>query len=211
MTKPFPFLIALCLLVLAGCSPVGALASPTGLPSAIPSSTVVTAEIPAATVIPTNAPTSSPVPAETPTAQAATSEPVQAASITLTWYGQAAFLLTTSTGLRALMDPAGPGTGYTIPQLDAIDVVTVSHEHSDHSYVSLAAGSPLILRGLAGSGWASIDQTVKGVRIRSVGVYHDEDKGSQRGRNAIFIFDIWTCTACKHGLHRGYIAFRGCC
>jgi L-ascorbate metabolism protein UlaG (beta-lactamase superfamily) len=31
---------------------------------------------------------------------------------------------------------------------------------------------------------------VKGVRVRTVGVYHDDSQGSKRGKNAIFVFDI---------------------
>jgi L-ascorbate metabolism protein UlaG (beta-lactamase superfamily) len=112
------------------------------------------------------------------------------AAITLTWFGQSTFVLKTSTGLNALLDPTSPGAGYTIPTQTGIDLVTVSHEHSDHNAVSLAAGSPLVLKGLAGNDWAKTDQTVKGVRVRSVGVYHDDSQGSKRGKNAIFIFDV---------------------
>jgi L-ascorbate metabolism protein UlaG (beta-lactamase superfamily) len=108
----------------------------------------------------------------------------------LTWWGQSTFVLKTSTGLNALLDPTGAGTGYKIPTLDGIDLVTASHEHSDHNAVNLASGSPLVLKGLAGGDWAKIDQTVKGVRVRTVGTYHDGAQGGQRGKNAIFIFDV---------------------
>lgn len=111
-------------------------------------------------------------------------------TITLTWWGQSTFVLKTSTGLNALLDPTGPGTGYSIPTQAGIDLVTVSHEHSDHNAVNLAADSPLVLRGLAGNDWAKLDQTVKGVRVRTVGVYHDDAQGSKRGKNAIFVFDV---------------------
>ena len=112
------------------------------------------------------------------------------ATITLTWWGQATFVLKTSTGLDVLLDPTGSGTGYKIPTLDGIDLVTTSHEHSDHNAVNLAAGSPLVLKGLAGNDWAKIDQTVQGVRVRTVGTYHDDSQGSKRGKNAIFVFDV---------------------
>jgi L-ascorbate metabolism protein UlaG (beta-lactamase superfamily) len=112
------------------------------------------------------------------------------AAVTLTWFGQSTFVLKTSTGLNSLLDPAGSGTGYDIPMQSGIDLVTVSHEHSDHNAVNLADGSPIVLHGLAGNDWAKIDQTVKGVRVRTVGVYHDDTLGSQRGKNAIFVFDV---------------------
>jgi L-ascorbate metabolism protein UlaG (beta-lactamase superfamily) len=140
-----------------------------------------------------SAPTSAPSltkPPASPTAPTASAPTSQDATINLTWYGQSTFVLSASIGLQALLDPMGPGTGYKIPTLDGIDLVTTSHEHSDHNAANLASGSPLVLRGLAGNDWAKIDQTVKGVRVRTVGVYHDDTQGSKRGKNSIFIFDM---------------------
>jgi L-ascorbate metabolism protein UlaG (beta-lactamase superfamily) len=72
-----------------------------------------------------------------------------------------------------------------------MDLVTVSHEHTDHNATDLADGDPIVvLRGLGLDGWAKIDQTIKGVRVRTVGVFHDETQGTQRGKNAIFVFDV---------------------
>jgi L-ascorbate metabolism protein UlaG (beta-lactamase superfamily) len=110
--------------------------------------------------------------------------------MSLTWLGQSTFVLTTNTGLKALLDPAGPGTGYTIATVAGVDLVTVSHEHSDHNDVGLASGSPAILRGLSGGDWTKIDQTVKGVRVRTIPTYHDDTQGSQRGKNAVFVFEM---------------------
>jgi len=165
------YLVAVLILItlLAGC----------GTP-ATPTASAPTAQVAATAVPPSPVPTTLPTPVTLP----------KDATITLTWFGQATFVLKTSTGLNALLDPAGPGTGYDIPTQSGIDLVTVSHEHSDHNAVSLAAGSPMVLRGLAGNDWAKIDQTVKGVRVRTVGVYHDDTQGSQRGKNAIFVFEV---------------------
>ena len=147
---------------------------------------------PAVSASATAAPTSSSPAIATPVASTPTTAAPAGkdATISLTWYGQSTFVLTTNTGLKALLDPTGPGTGYKIPTLDGIDLVTISHEHSDHNAINLASGNPLVLRGLAGNDWAKIDQTVKGVRVRTVGVYHDDAQGSKRGKNSIFIFDV---------------------
>jgi len=139
---------------------------------------------------PTSAPPAQTKPPAAPTTPATPAPTGKDATISLTWYGQSTFVLTTNTGLKALLDPTGPGTGYKIPTLDGIDLVTISHEHSDHNAINLASGNPLVLRGLAGNDWAKIDQTVKGVRVRTVGVYHDDAQGSKRGKNSIFIFDV---------------------
>jgi L-ascorbate metabolism protein UlaG (beta-lactamase superfamily) len=110
-------------------------------------------------------------------------------SITITWLGQSTFVMSTSTGLKVLMDPTNPGA-YNPAPVEGADVVTVSHEHGDHNYVQMATGGPLIIRGLAQDGFAKIDQTIKAVHIRTVAAYHDADKGGQRGRNAVFVFEL---------------------
>jgi len=110
-------------------------------------------------------------------------------SIVVTWLGQSTFVMSTSTGLKVLMDPTNPGA-YNPAPVDGVDVITVSHEHGDHNYVQMATGTPLVIRGLTQDGFAKIDQTIKGVRIRTVPAYHDSEKGGQRGRNAIFVFEM---------------------
>ena len=72
----------------------------------------------------------------------------------ITWLGQSTFVVTTGAGFKALLDPAGASTGYTPAPVPGVDVVTMSHEHSDHNFAALATGSPLLLRGLSGSDWA---------------------------------------------------------
>jgi L-ascorbate metabolism protein UlaG (beta-lactamase superfamily) len=110
----------------------------------------------------------------------------------LTWYGQSCFLLESATGTRVVMDPIPAGLGYTPPADLRGDVVTVSHEHGDHNNVALVLGKPRILRGLTADkkGWVKVDEKVKDVAIRSVGVYHDEDKGAKRGLNTVFLFEV---------------------
>jgi L-ascorbate metabolism protein UlaG (beta-lactamase superfamily) len=115
----------------------------------------------------------------------------QAASstVTITWLGQSTFVLSTNSGLKVLLDPTNPGA-YNPAPVEGVDVVTVSHEHSDHNYVQMATGNPLVIRGLTQDGFAKIDRTIKAVHIRTVATYHDSDKGSQRGRNAVFVFEL---------------------
>lgn len=168
---------------------VASCASPTPTPTPPP---------PTATVAPTRVPptaTTAPIPptatlAPTATSVPPTATPVKEITATLKWLGHPTFILTTSTGLTALLDPMGAGVGYPLTPVSGVDLVTVSHEHSDHNNVALATGSPTILRGLVGNDWAKIDQTIKGVRIRTVGTFHDDAQGGQRGKNAIFVFEI---------------------
>ena len=118
-----------------------------------------------------------------------TSMAVSQTTIDLTWFGQATFLMKTGDGVKVLIDPVNPGMmKVEIP--DIIDLVTVSHEHGDHNYVEMAKGNPVVIHGLEGDGYADVDQLVKGIHIRTVGTFHDNQEGSQRGRNAIFIFEL---------------------
>ncbi len=111
------------------------------------------------------------------------------AAATLTYLGQSTFVMSTNTGLKVLIDPVAPMMRKNAP-VEGVDVVAVTHEHPDHNYVELATGNPTILRGLAGDGYAKIDQTVKGVRIRTVASFHDLKQGAERGKNAIFVFEM---------------------
>ena len=110
----------------------------------------------------------------------------------LTWYGQACFLLETAAGTRILMDPFTKGIGYEIPQGFKADIVTISHEHPDHNNVAFVAGKPRVIRGLTADkkGWTRVDEKVKDVSIRNVGVYHDDQRGATRGLNTVFIFEV---------------------
>src|SRR5688500_4127496 len=108
------------------------------------------------------------------------------ARLTLTWHGQACFVLQSPAGTRVVMDPI-PGTiGYTPPTDIAADAVTISHEHADHNNVTLVKGQPQILRGLTEDkkGWTGAKAKVKDVAIRSVGAYHDTTQGQERGLNS---------------------------
>lgn len=107
---------------------------------------------------------------------------------TLRWLGHSTVLLTSSGGTKVLMDPIPKGYGYDGPPLASVDVVTITHEHPDHTNVGLAEGSPEVLRGLSGGDWARIDEQIKDVNIRSVGTCHDGEDGVKRGKNAVFVF-----------------------
>ena len=64
--------------------------------------------------------------------------------------GHASFLLTTSAGTRCVTDPFDP-TAYDNMKYrrfkGTADVVTTSHEHSDHGAVGIVGGNPVIIKG----------------------------------------------------------------
>jgi L-ascorbate metabolism protein UlaG (beta-lactamase superfamily) len=110
----------------------------------------------------------------------------------LTWFGQSCFLLETAAGTRILMDPIAKGLGYALPPGLKVDAVTISHEHPDHNNLALATNKPKVLRGLTPDkkGWTRIDEKVKEVAVRSVPVYHDANRGADRGLDTVFLFEV---------------------
>jgi L-ascorbate metabolism protein UlaG (beta-lactamase superfamily) len=110
----------------------------------------------------------------------------------LTWFGQSCFLLETTTGTRILMDPIAKGIGYPLPAPLKVDAVTISHEHADHNNLALVAGRPKVFRGLTPDkkGWTRVDEKIKDVSVRSIAVYHDDNRGARRGLDTVFLFEV---------------------
>lgn len=110
--------------------------------------------------------------------------------VTIRGYGHAFFIITSADGVRIAADPFSD-IGYPMPNVQA-DVVTVSHEHSDHDNPKLVNGRPKILRGLemGGKHWAFVNFQQKDVRIRAFTAYHDKAQGKERGLNSIFLYEV---------------------
>jgi L-ascorbate metabolism protein UlaG (beta-lactamase superfamily) len=110
----------------------------------------------------------------------------------LTWFGQSCFLLETAAGTRVLIDPIPKNIGYPLPAGLRADLVTISHEHADHDNLAMVTNKPHVIHGLTADkkGWAHIDERFRDVSVRSVGVYHDDRRGAQRGLDTVFIFEV---------------------
>jgi L-ascorbate metabolism protein UlaG (beta-lactamase superfamily) len=114
--------------------------------------------------------------------------------VTIRWHGQSFFEVESSRGTRLVFDP------HVIdayePKPVAADIVLISHEHNDHNRAEIIknAERARIFHGLKPVGkkldWNPIDTTVRDVHIRSVGVYHDNAEGMERGKNMVFVVDV---------------------
>jgi L-ascorbate metabolism protein UlaG (beta-lactamase superfamily) len=117
------------------------------------------------------------------------------------WYGQSAFRLSAGASSVAI-DPFGDMShlgargiewGYPpIPELEAT-LVLVTHEHGDHNAVEVVGGAPEILRSTAGTFDSAIGE------VTAVASEHDEQAGSQRGPNTIFVFALDGLRVCHMG------------
>lgn len=107
------------------------------------------------------------------------------------WLGHATFLITSDDGTKIVTDPYTTTQNFKYGEInEAADIVTVSHEHSDHNNVAAVKGNPRVVRG---------SQEVKGIKFKGVATYHDTSQGSQRGKNTIFCFEVDGLRICHLG------------
>jgi L-ascorbate metabolism protein UlaG (beta-lactamase superfamily) len=131
--------------------------------------------------------------------------------VAVRFWGQGLVTVETYWNLRVAIDPYSPRIGYDDPKLEA-DLVLVTHDHFDHNNAGLIRGTPRVVQGLDRSGEvrrvdlvldrpanSTSPQVAKSeeatapsehaVRVRSVASFHDDAKGRQRGRNAMFLIE----------------------
>ena len=122
-------------------------------------------------------------------------------ALTIKWFGQACFLITTAAGTNIVFDPFPAQLGRTIPAVKA-DVVFVSHEHFDHNAVSALTSAGEVIGPIADK--PAVHQVVsagRGVSIacESVLTYHDSTNGSQRGTNTVRVIEVDDIRICHLG------------
>jgi len=113
----------------------------------------------------------------------------QPARITIEWFGHSFFRLISPGGTRIIADPFGPELSMSIPPVRP-HVVTIGREHPNHNSAGIAAGNPLILRGLSGDGgeWAKIRERVGDVFIYNVPV--TQRTYDMRTKGSAFVYEI---------------------
>ena len=99
------------------------------------------------------------------------------------WYGHSAFRLTTTEGVRIIIDPYEPGGLGGVIRYDQImdpaDIVLISHDHTDHNYTEGIKGPFRVIRKEG-----SYD--IKGLRIRATSTLH----GAGMGHNLMFVVEV---------------------
>lgn len=107
------------------------------------------------------------------------------------WLGHASFLITSDNGVKIITDPYTPGGPLSYGEItEPADIVTVSHDHSDHNNADAVPGKPEIVR----------DATrVKGIDFKAVPAHHDEDMGKKRGTDTMLCFEVDGIRVCHLG------------
>jgi len=107
------------------------------------------------------------------------------------YLGHSSFLITSDTGMKIITDPYETGGGLNYGEIkESADIVTVSHDHSDHNNAAAVQDNPQVVRGAA---------KVKGMEFKGISTYHDEAQGGQRGKNTILCFGVDGIKVCHLG------------
>ncbi len=88
-------------------------------------------------------------------------------------------------------DPYPPAIGLKLSRMDA-EVVTVSHDHDNHSYTQVVREGAYEIRGPG-------EYEVAGVSVIGVPTYHDSEKGAKHGRNTVYLIEIDDVRVCHLG------------
>lgn len=100
----------------------------------------------------------------------------------ITYLGHSSFKLKGKTA-SVVTDPFDPKfVGLKYPSCDA-EIVTISHNHSDHNQSQLVKAVRMVVNGPG-------EYEVSGVSIIGIPSFHDMKKGEQRGENTIYVFEI---------------------
>lgn len=112
------------------------------------------------------------------------------------WLGHSSFLIVSESGTRIVTDPYEPG-GFNGaikygPLNQPVDVIVASHEHADHFFPKMVAGSPIIVKGPG-------EFVVAGIEFYGVPTAHDPSEGAERGKNTVFFFTVDGIKVCHLG------------
>lgn len=108
----------------------------------------------------------------------------------ITYLGHSSFRLKGKT-TAVVVDPYADDIGIKFPKISA-DIVTISHDHSDHNKSSKVKD---VKRVIAGPG----EYEISGVSIIGMKTYHDEKKGEERGVNTVYVYEIDGVRLCHLG------------
>jgi L-ascorbate metabolism protein UlaG (beta-lactamase superfamily) len=111
----------------------------------------------------------------------------------VSWHGQSAFTLD-GDAATVFIDPWGDmsaaasrGIEWGYPEIEppaGVDLLIVTHEHSDHNGVEKIDGEPTLVRSQAGTHETPLGQVV------AIASEHDGVAGTERGPNTIVVFEL---------------------
>lgn len=100
----------------------------------------------------------------------------------ITYLGHSSFKIKGKSA-TVITDPFDPVmVGLKFPPQEA-DIVTISHDHNDHNYLSVVQNPKKVITGPG-------EYEVSGVSILGISSFHDDKKGEERGKNTVYVIEI---------------------
>lgn len=94
--------------------------------------------------------------------------------------------------VTVVTDPYDPEfVGLRYPKTEA-DIVTVSHCHPDHNFISIVGGGPFVISQPG-------EYEIKDVSVFGFSSYHDDKQGTEKGKNIIYLIEIDGFRICHLG------------
>ncbi len=116
------------------------------------------------------------------------------------WFGQSAFSLQADE-TTVMIDPFDDLSGlksrgivFEYPSIEvSAQLLLITHEHADHNGVGAVKGDPVILRSTAGRLQSPVGEIV------AIASEHDDQAGTARGPNTIFLLELDGLRVCHFG------------
>lgn len=108
----------------------------------------------------------------------------------IVWMGYSCFRLK-GKNTTVITDPFPPGLGYSVGKLSA-NIVTMSHNHPNHSYAEGIGGEPRLI-------YRPGEYEIGGVLIIGVSTFHDAENGAKLGKNTVYAIEVDDITICHLG------------
>ncbi|MHB1006950.1 MAG: MBL fold metallo-hydrolase [Chloroflexota bacterium] len=108
----------------------------------------------------------------------------------ITWLGHSCFRLRNK-NTTIITDPFDNKIGIKLGKVSA-DIVTISHNHYDHSNVAAVSGTPKVIDGPG-------EYEIGGIFITGIQTWHDQENGAKRGKNTAYLFEMDDLVICHLG------------
>jgi len=101
-------------------------------------------------------------------------------------------MITSRSGIKILTDPYKKMLGYKLPEEMEANIVSTSHNHSDHNNINVVKSSFVHINEIG-------NFSEHGIEVKGIQTFHDKTSGSRRGKNTIYNFNIDDINICHCG------------
>jgi uncharacterized protein (TIGR03437 family) len=108
-------------------------------------------------------------------------------NVSISWVGQSCFVVSATGGVTVMTDPPVASVGYALPSVSP-DVVTISHNHTDHNNSAGVGGKFTLIDGRPIT--ARTETAAAGLDFVMIPGFHDNQNGALRGPNTMMVWNL---------------------